>query len=141
MNILLTAAGIIGRDEFVTTAEPNVYVTVLRITPEQAALFGGNERIGIRTVIEEDNAYVTQVFGVGEDNRHNGYCATEELGADDWSEAQKEVLFSLEDREGSAINAFVEAVGQDELEEMYSELEQRSALKNLMEILGAGPQA
>lgn len=134
MHILLSAAGILGKDEFVTTAAPNVYITVLRITPEQAAHFGGNERIGIETVIEEDNAKVVEVYGVGEDNRSNDWRISS-LGAKAFNPERSEILYSLEDREFEAIQGFLEAVPHAELEAMYGELAGNDLMSKLLKSL------
>lgn len=124
MNILLTVEGIIGKDEFVVTDAPNVYITTLRITPEQAAHFGGNERIGIRTFITKTEAGVSEVFGVGDDNKANDWRLSRQGKLDEVVTPEvRAILESLEDREYAHIKAFLDAVPKEDLEEMYAALE------------------
>lgn len=133
MNILLTAEGIIGKDEFVTTARPNCYITVLRITPEQAPHFGGNERIGIESEIGETEAGCVEVYGVGDDNKVNGWRMSEfHAPGSDIPQEMLDVLYSLQDREFEAISAFLGAVTFEELDEMYTELDPQSQLMKLL---------
>lgn len=134
MNILLTAAGIIGKDEFVISPAPNVYITVLRITPEQAEHFGGNLRIGIQTEIGDEDAGCTEVLGVGDDNRTNGWKLSDS-GPVATAE-QLAVIHSLEDRELAAITAFIDEVGHDDLEEVYQQLQLQSIQEKIRAVLG-----
>lgn len=132
MNILLTADGIIGKDEYVCTMRPNCYITVLRITPEQAVHFGGNERIGVETQITEEEAGVIEVYGVGDDNKANGWLLTENSDFDDPNPDVTAVLHSLEDREYEAIKTFQEAVTMEEMQESYDELSGGSQLMKIL---------
>jgi hypothetical protein len=135
MNSLLTTVD--GMDEFVVTPEPNVYLVALRITPEQAEAFDGNERISIALRIEpEGTAGVMYVRGVDEDNQPNGYVSPSDPTDEDdeFTDAQCEVLGATEQRVHAAVVAFHGAV-KDDLDEYYiyvAGVHGRSALDDFM---------
>lgn len=122
MNSLLTELA--GRDEFVVTPELNTYIVALRITPEEAQNFGGNERISIcLDILDNGNAGVRYVRGVSDDNEPNEYLAPENLESEDskFTDGQIAVIASLEERVVTSIEGFLAEV-KDDLPEYYEEL-------------------
>jgi hypothetical protein len=123
MNSLLTSVE--GMDQFVITPEPNVYLVAIRVTPEQAEAFNGNERISVALRVEEGGheAGVMYVRDITDENQPGEYVApSDPTDPDDaFTDEQCEVLSATEVQVHDLVAEFLEAVKGD-LDEYYEQI-------------------
>ncbi len=124
MNPLLLDPDMTG--EFVITPEPNFYIVVLRVTPEEAAAFNcTTDRLGVCMAITSQTsagvAYAYNIVDEEIDGVVTGQPGDYRVNDPDFNDAQVAALTSqsFEDRVHAAITSFCREV-QDDLPEYYA---------------------
>lgn len=107
-----------GKDEFVITPAPNVYLVTLRITPEEAKEFEGHERLTLCIHLKE-TGYSDLIYAVTITDDNNP--GTRKWHDADLTDAQMPILQGLESRVVVAVEAFYSAV-KDDLGEYYEDI-------------------